>query len=169
MTNIPAPNPGDTWSYRDGQKIIEEKGLIQELAVIAEAYEQYGGGNQNFRDRQQLLDPIGWKQEVSARFQAPNTSGTITRRANFDAYKDGVLLEHESGEQMRANWHLMKMEAVYRDPRGLAETDNVEAGILLIPEYVRFPTLERTQTDVQAFLANYFGFSIPLFVWQYPT
>ena len=34
---------------------------------------------------------------------------------------------------------------------------------------MNFPTLERTETDVQAFLSNYFGFSVPLLVWQYPA
>lgn len=58
----------------------------------------------------------------------------------------------------------MKMEAAYRDPRGFTNGESVEAGVLLIPSYVSFPTLKRTIADVQAVLANYFGFSVPLFV-----
>lgn len=165
MTN--SPKPADTWSYRGGRDIIEDKNLIEDLPVIAETYQKFGGGNQNMAAREELMGPIGWEQEVSARFEAPNTQHS--RRGSFDAYKDGVLLEHESGEQMRANWHLLKMEAVNRDPRSFDKDDSVEAGVLLIPEYVSFPTLSRTETDVNAFLANYFGFSLPLFVWQYPT
>lgn len=88
---------------------------------------------------------------------------------SFDAYKDGVLVEHERGEQMRANWHLMKMEAAYRDPDAFNSGPEVEAGALLIPSHVSFPTLDRTKDDVRAVLANYFDFSLPLFVWQYPT
>lgn len=70
---------------------------------------------------------------------------------------------------MRANWHLLKMEAAYRDPSSFTGTAPIEAGVLLIPSHVNFPTLQRTQTDVQAVLAQYFDFSLPLFVWQYPT
>ncbi|SDQ40279.1 hypothetical protein [Natronobacterium texcoconense] len=163
------PVPSQTWSYRGAREILEEKGVLEELPIIAEAYDEYGGGNQNLADRRELLQPIDWEQEVTVRFEAPNTNETISRRANFDAYKSGVLLEHERGEQMRANWHLMKMEATYRDPRGFAAGDDVSAGVLLIPDYVNFPTLDRTKNDVQAVLGNYFGFSIPLFVWEYPT
>lgn len=164
---VESPISDDTWSYRGGRGILEQKGLLGDLPIIAEAYERFGGGNQNMADREGLMSPIGWQQEVSARFEAPDSE--YARRGNFDAYKDGILLEHESGEQMRANWHLMKMEAVNRDPRSLDAIDPVEAGVLLIPGYVRFPTLNRTKTDMYAFLANYFGFSLPLLVWQYPT
>lgn len=44
-----------------------------------------------------------------------------------------------------------------------------DAGVLLMPKYVTFPTLGRTENDVQAVLEQYFDFSIPLFVWEYPT
>lgn len=169
MGRAPSLNFSQTWSYRGARDVLDEKGLLDELPVIAEAYNKYGGGNQNIAARRELLQPIEWNQEVTVRFEAPNTDGTISRRASFDAYKSGVLLEHERGEQMRANWHLMKIEAAYRDPRGFAAGDVVDAGVLLIPDYVNFPTLERTKNDVQAVLANYFGFSISLFVWQYPT
>jgi len=159
----------DTWSYRGGQDIVAQRGLLEELPTIARAYDEYGGGNQYLSERRELFEPINWEQEVSIRFEAPNSDGEISRRASFDAFKSGILLEHESGEQMRANWHLMKMEAAHRDQRGFTEDRNVDAGVLLIPDYVNFPTLDRTENDVQAFLANYFGFSIPLFVWEYPT
>lgn len=164
---VRTPRPEETWSFRNGRITLEEKDLITDLSTIAEAYQRYGGGNQNLADREQLMGSLGWEQELSARFEATNDQ--YSRRGNFDAYKDGVLLEHESGEQMRANWHLMKMEAVNRDPESFDECDSIDAGVLLIPDYVNFPTLGRTETDVQAFLANYFDFCLPLFVWQYPT
>lgn len=159
----------NTWSYRNGKDIIKKKGILEGLPLIAQAYDQYGGGNQYLSERRELLEPAGWDEEVSITFEAPNTDGEVSRRSSFDAYKSGVLLEHESGEQMRANWHLLKMEAAHRDQRGFDATEGVDAGVLMIPDHVRYPTLERTENDVQAFLGNYFGFSIPLFVWEYPT
>lgn len=157
------------WSYNGGRNQVERKGLLAELPAFAEAYQRFGGGNQNLRDRSEILDPLGWEQEVIVKFEASTENGPVSRRASFDGYKDGVLVEHESGEQRRANWHLMKMEAAYRDPAVMLDGRGVDAGIFLIPSYVSFPTLERTKNDVQAFLANYFDFSIPLFVWQYPS
>jgi hypothetical protein len=165
----PRIDPADTWSYRNGREILDSKGLLEELPAIAEAYDTHGGGNQNLSARRELLAPIDWEQEVSVRFETQTADGPVARRASFDAYKDGVAVEHERGEQMRANWHLMKIDAAYRDPRGFSGDRAIDAGALLIPEHVSFPTLERTETDVQAVLSNYFGFSVPLFVWQYPT
>lgn len=162
-------DPAHTWSYRGGEEILAEKGLLDELPTVAKAFDEHGGGNRTLSERRNLLEPMGWEQEVSVRFEAPNTDGAVSRRTDLDAFKDGIALEHERGEQMRANWHLLKMEAAYRDPRGFADDRSVEAGVLLIPEHVSYPTLGRTRNDVQAVLANYFGFSMPLFVWQYPT
>lgn len=165
----PTIDPGSTWSFRGGREILAEKGHIDELPAIADAYDTHGGGNQNLSDRRRILDPLDWLQEVSVTFEAETVDGPISRRASFDAYKDGVALEHERGEQMRANWHLMKIDAAYRDWRAFPDDRSIEAGVLLIPSHVNFPTLERTEADVRAVLANYFGFSVPLFVWQYPT
>ncbi len=163
------PQSQDTWSFRGGRQILKEKGLLNELTTIATAYHKHGGGNQNMAARGELLDPLGWEQGVTATFEVPDSTGTISRRGNFDVYKDGVLVEHERGEQMRANWHLMKMEAAYRDPSGFSGHEDIDVGVLLIPSHVSFPTLERTRSDVRAVLSNYFEFSLPLFVWQYPS
>lgn len=159
----------DTWSFNDGQSIIEQKGLLDELPTIAAAYTNYGGGNQYLHARSELLDPLGWEQEISVTFETTNDGESVSRRASFDAYKDGVVVEHESGEQMRANWHLMKMEIAHRDPTVFSDGRTADAGVLLIPSDVNFPTLGRTENDVQAVLEQYFDFSIPLFVWEYPT
>ena len=166
---VPTMLSKDTWSFRGGRDILTRKGVLEELAEIAAAYKEHGGGNQNMAARGKLLDPLDWKQEVSVKFEAKDGRSNASRRGSFDAYKDGVLVEHEKGEQMRANWHLMKMEAAYRDSSESKEKLKVDAGVLLMPSSVNFPTLGRTKNDVQAFLANYFDFSLPLFVWQYPS
>lgn len=159
----------DTWSYNGGRDIVEGKGLREELPAIAEAYIDHGGGNQYLSERRELLDPLNWEQEVSVKFETTTDYDIVSRRASFDAYKDGVVVEHESGEQMRANWHLMKMEIAHRDSEVFSMGRSAHAGVLLIPSHVNFPTLGRTENDVQAVLEQYFDFSIPLFVWEYPT
>lgn len=159
----------DTWSFNGGRDIVEDTGLKEELPAIAEAYIDHGGGNQNLSDRRELLAPLNWEQEVSVKFETTTDYDVVSRRASFDAYKNGILVEHESGEQMRANWHLMKMEIAHRDPTVFPTGRTADVGVLLIPSYVNFPTLGRTENDVQAVLEQYFDFSIPLFVWEYPT
>lgn len=159
----------DTWSFNGGRELLERKGLKEELPVIAEGYIDDGGGNQYLSERRELLDPLGWEQEATVKFETTTDFDVVSRRASFDAYKDGVVVEHESGEQMRANWHLMKMEIAHRDPGVFSMGRTADAGVLLIPSNVNFPTLGRTENDVQAVLEQYFDFSIPLFVWEYPT
>jgi hypothetical protein len=63
----------------------------------------------------------------------------------------------------------MKMEAASRDSSLFSMGRTADVGALLIPDYVSFPTLSRTENGVQAVLKQYFNFSIPLFVWDYPT
>jgi hypothetical protein len=166
---MPEIRRADTWSFNGGGEIVERKGLKEELPAIAEAYIEYGGGNQYLSDRRELLNPLGWEQEVSVTFETTTDYDVVSRRASFDAYKNGVVVEHERGEQMRANWHLMKMEIAHRDSDVFSMGRAANAGVLLIPSYVNFPTLGRTENDVQAVLEQYFDFSIPLFVWEYPT
>jgi hypothetical protein len=165
----PSLRRADTWSFNGGREQIENKGLKEELPAIAEAYLEHGGGNQYLSERRELLAPLDWEQEVSVQYETTTDFDLFSRRASFDAYKNGVVVEHESGEQMRANWHLLKMETAHRDPDIFSGGRTAEAGVLLIPDYVNFPTLGRTENDVHAVLEQYFGFSIPLFVWEYPT
>ena len=47
------------WSFNGGREIVEEKSLQEELPAIAEAYIDYGGGNQYLSERRELLDPLG--------------------------------------------------------------------------------------------------------------
>jgi hypothetical protein len=63
----------------------------------------------------------------------------------------------------------MKMAIAHRDPTVFPEHRIAEAGVLLIPDYVNFPTRERTEADVQAVFDQYFEFELPFFVWEYPT
>lgn len=146
---------------------MEQKGLKEELVAVAEAYIAHGGGNQYLNERRELLDPLGWEQEVSVTFETATDSSRFSRRASFDACKNGVLVEHERGEQMRANWHLLKMEAAYRDSSVFSMGRSADVGVLLIPSCVSFPTLGRTENDVRAVLDQYFDFTMPLFVWEY--
>ena len=131
LLDIDRPAAENIWSYQGAEQILEEKSMLDELPAIAQAYVEHGGGNQNLAARRELIEPTGWEQEVGVKFEG---RGGASRRASFDAHKDGVLLEHESGEQMRANWHLMKMEATRRDTSGFDEAPEIEAGVLLIPE-----------------------------------
>jgi len=65
---------GATWSFRGRRGIVESRGLLEELPAIADAYTTHGGGNQNLSGRREILNPLGWEQEMSVTFE------TETRR-----------------------------------------------------------------------------------------
>lgn len=88
---VPELRATDTWSFHGSEDILREKSLLSDLPEIAAAYDEHGGGNQNMAARAQRLDPLGWQQTVSATFEVPDAPGTTSRRADFNAYKDGVV------------------------------------------------------------------------------
>ena len=118
---------------------MEKKSLQEELPVIAEAYIDYGGGNQYLSERRELLDPLGQEEKISMKFETITDYDILSHRPSFDAYKHGVVVEHDSVEQMRANWHLMKMEIAHGDPEVFSICHTADAGLLLIPSSVNFP------------------------------
>jgi len=52
--------------------------LKEELPAIAEAYIDSGGGNQYLGDRRELLDPLGWEQEISVKFETITDNDVVS-------------------------------------------------------------------------------------------
>lgn len=64
----------DTWSFRSGRDVLEEKGLFEELPAIAEAYDTHGGGNQNLNGRRESwTHSIGFRKPRSRSKPRPLT------------------------------------------------------------------------------------------------
>lgn len=166
----------DTWSCNGGVDYIDS-GTCRELEDIAKTFNRYGGGNASYEERKKTFAPLGWGIEKSAHFSTDvvgsNEAETqIARRVDVDAYKDGIVLEHERTEQMRGLWHLVKLDAIYK---GYAEDLDADVGVLLIPsgafsnDKENNGSLRRVRESVRTVLEPSADLSIPLFVWEYPT
>lgn len=97
-----------------------------------------------------------WEQDYSIELASSGFSQEVT----VDTVMDGVYAEHENGEQMRANWHLMKLFAAAQ------AGDEVDA-VVLLTLTDNFPGCERTINDVMAVLSPYCGFDHPFIVREY--
>ncbi|WP_336000288.1 hypothetical protein [Halorientalis halophila] len=99
-------------------------------------------------ERRERLDPPGWKQELSVKVETPTDYDVVSRRASFDPSEDGVVVEHESGEQMRATCHLRKMAIAHRGANVISMCRTATAGVLVIPSDVDSVALGSTENGV---------------------
>jgi hypothetical protein len=159
--------PDDAWSFRGGRQILTEKGLVEELPELAATYTEGGTAG---ADSDEQLRSLGWEHEVPYKYTCPEVTNRYDEQETFTAYKDGVLVEHDSADRNESgNWHLLKLEAAYRDPNGFSGDQHIDAAVVLLPSTVGSRVIEQIEADINARLANHFGFSVPLFVWQYPS
>lgn len=158
-----------TWSYQGARSILLDRGLMDEIRRLPEVWERYGGNDQ-YSDRSQLLDEVGgWKQGKRIRFSDGVPAVDTPRDAVFDAYKSGIAIEHESGEAMRAIWHMMKFDIAFRDVSVFSdpEESSLDVGVLLVPESARNPSGKRARRDILSILSKYFDVQVPIFIWEY--
>lgn len=74
-----------------------------------------------------------------------------------------VAIEHERKEQMRARWHLMKMQAAHER----AGTLDIDVGVLIFPTE-RDPSLRRTRRELEGpFFTKHFPIHMPVYVIEY--
>lgn len=131
-------------SFRQAEEILEEKGLLGECRKIA---------SPNCEENPKEL---GWKTEEIIEIKAPERN--LNRR--YDFFKNGAALSHEKIEQMRARWHLMKMEIGFRKGK-------VDVGVLIFPEGEDC-SLQRAKRELNSDLWNkYFPIEVPIHVIEY--
>jgi len=166
-----------TWSFKDARSLLDDE-TMAELVEIKNTFDELGGGNGTKKKRDERFKPLGWEAEKTAKFTADVAShmeedaDSLSRTVDFDAYKPGIVLEHERIEMMRAAWHLTKMDGTRQelDQRGL----DVDVGVLLIPKGAiasadpdKQAGLRRVQETIRTLMSPVADFSTPLFVWEY--
>jgi len=130
-------------SFRKGKEILEDKRLLKECREIA---------NKDWKSKAKKFD---WE------IDSPTKVDNLTLRyPKYDAYKDQVAIEHEKKEQMRARWHMMKMEVGFRE-------GEVDVGVMIIPSG-EDPSLKRTKYELEkGVFAHHFPLEVPIFVIEY--
>lgn len=154
-----------TYSHRGGKAILEKKGILDAVHEMPEIWTKYPR-QRDYSDLSDALDRLGgWQTEVQIDL-GPAKSDHHERLTPFlDAYHPNhhVAVEHETREQMRARWHLMKIQAAHER----SETLPVDVAVLLFPTD-QDPSLRRTRRELEGpFFTDHFPIHIPVYAVEY--
>ena len=158
----------DTYSYSGGEEILKQKGILDEIHEIPSIWAEYPG-QRNYNERSEALDTLGgWETQVQIDLGPAEQPHSERLTPFLDCYHSdySVAVEHEKKEQMRARWHLMKMQAA--DQR--YEALNIDVAVLIFPTD-NDPSLRRTRRELQGpFFTEHFSIHIPVYAIEYdPT
>lgn len=155
----------ESYSHNHGENILREKGLLREIHQMPEIWAKYPGQAQYSQLSEALEQLGGWSTEVQVDLGPEDRSHNERLTPFLDAYHPDhrVAIEHEKKEQMRARWHLMKMQAAHeRD-----QTLGIDIGVLIYPTN-RDPSLRRTRRELEGpFFSEYFPIHLPIYAIEY--
>lgn len=157
----------ETYSRNDGEAILEQKGIKDEIHEMPSIWAEYAG-QYNYSARSEALDELGnWETQVQIDL-GPGHRDHHERLTPFlDSFHTShqVAVEHEKKEQMRARWHLMKMQAANeRDG-----TVDIDVGVLIFPTD-QDPSLRRTRRELEGpFFTEHFPIHLPVYAIEYST
>ena len=155
----------EAYSANGGRELLEEKGVLGELRELPRFWAEYPS-QYDYDDRKAALaDFGGWRTEVQIDL-GPADAGHHERLTPFlDAYHDHwqVAIEHEKKEQMRARWHLLKMQAAAERETTL----DIDVAVLMYPTD-RDTSLRRTRRELEGpFFNDHFPIEISVCVIEY--
>ncbi len=137
----------DTSSIREGEQLLKEKELVEECRKIAE---NWCTDKDNNRKR---IEDMGWDCE--------HTFSVGCNRPRFDAFKNGVGLEHEKGEQMNVRSHLLFMEVAFRKRI-------IDVGVFILPDRGYDANVRRTKRELKdEIFTKYFPLTVPVYLLGY--
>lgn len=156
-----------TYSHNGAKELLEKKEVLEECRRIPEIWAEYPY-QRNYEERGEALCTLGnWETEAQIDMGPESRPHNERLTPFFDVYNRPaqVAVEHELKEQMRARWHIQKMEVGYRDP----ETLPVDAGVIIYPTN-QDPSLRRTRRELTGpFFSEYFPIEVPLYVIEYDS
>jgi hypothetical protein len=109
----------ETFSHNEAEAELASKGRLDEIKRMPRIWSAQLG-QANYDDRTQALADLGgWETEKQIEIGPDDRPHNERLTPFFDCYHEDarIAVEHERKEQMRARWHLMKMEVGYRNPR----------------------------------------------------
>ena len=135
-----------TYSVRDGEEILREKGLLDEVHDVTEEIAETAGTDTAAK---RVMDDSGWETD--------HTISVGRNRPRLDGFKSGVGVEYETGEQMRVRSHLLFGAAMYRQ-------EEIDVWICIIPTE-NDASVRRTANEFgYALFTEYFPLKIPAYL-----
>jgi hypothetical protein len=155
----------EEYSRNDGKRVLEEKGLLESVREIPLVWCEYPSQS-DYTDRSSALADLGgWETEVQIDL-GPSDSPHVDRLTPMlDVYHPDhhVAVEHEKKEQMRARWHLMKMQAASERTEAL----DIDVAVMLYPTG-QDASLDRTRRELEGpFFNRHFRIHLPVYVLEY--
>jgi hypothetical protein len=127
------------WSYQGGKQRLDEidmtdsvTELLSQLYVLKDGPAKSVASELGWTKSQRVIGSFDWK---------------------YDAYKNGVAIEFERGNQTKARWAWMKFQLGVGENTGFAEfakLTEVEVGILLLAEEQGGAALDRCRNEVKS-------------------
>ncbi len=157
----------ETYSHNGGREILDEKGITEQIHEIPRIWSEYPS-QYDHTERTAAFSELGnWETETQIDL-GPEEEPHSKRLTPFlDAYNPeyNVAVEHEKKEQMRARWHLMKIQAASQRFDSL----DIDVGVLIYPTD-RDPSLRRTRREIQGpFFSKHFPIHLPVYAIEYST
>ena len=155
----------ETYSRNGGEKQLREKDVLEEV-LETPAIWAANAGQRNYSERSDALDELGgWETQVQVDLGPEHRDHHERLTPFLDAYhrKHRVAIEHEKKEQMRARWHLMKIQATHERE----ETLDIDVAVLIFPAD-QDPSLRRTRRELEGpFFTEHFPIHLPVFAIEY--
>jgi hypothetical protein len=155
----------EEYSRNNGKRLLEEKGILESVREIPSIWSEYPY-QRDYADRSSVLvDLGGWETEVQIDLGPSESPHAERLTPMLDVYHHdhNVAVEHEKKEQMRARWHLMKMQAASER----TETLDIDVGVMLYPSG-QAPSLGRTRREFEGpFFNRHFRSHLPVYVLEY--
>jgi len=157
----------ETYSHNGGREILDEIGATEQVHEIPRIWSEFPSQYDHAERTEALSDLGNWETEKQIDL-GPHGSPHHERLTPFlDAYSSeyNIAVEHEKKEQMRARWHLMKMQAAAERFDCL----DIDVGVLMFPTD-RDPSLRRTRRELEGpFFSRHFPIHLPVYVVEYST
>lgn len=155
----------ETYSHNGGRDILKTKGILDDVQKIPPIWIEYPH-QRDYSDRSsELADLGGWETQVQIDLGPEERPHNERLTPFLDAYhpEHAVAVEHEKKEQMRARWHLMKIQAAQERE----QTKDIDVAVLLFPSK-KDPSLRRTRRELSGpFFNTHFPIHIPVFALEY--
>lgn len=145
------------YSFNNAKEIVESKGLFHEIEQIANATDELGDT----------------ESKESARHYDWQTEKTILGEYDwsYDAYKNGVAIEFERGNQTKARWNWMKFELGTEEKSNLvrfADFPDVDVGVLLVTRESGGANLDRCKNELESGVFDtLLNISVPILIGEF--
>jgi hypothetical protein len=155
----------ETYSHNGARGVLEQKDILNEIHEMPSIWSEHPH-QRDYSERSTALDELGgWQTEVQIDLGPDHSSHNERLTPFLDAYhpKHNVAVEHERKEQMRARWHLMKIQAAHEREQTLP----IDVAVLIFPTD-QDPSLRRTRRELKGpFFNEHFPIHIPAYAIEY--